>query len=336
MGERGGGRRGDLGRGGRRDIFCSGKKARRMRVGACTSVQGQRQEMLQVPVGAGMGLGGCWCWCLDQPEVGRGEAGAAAPLSRIRCCGLAGRGGRILGSGSAGTVCTASVGTEPERGRAGRPGHAWPPRACRRWVLGRGEEGRRISAPNSICWRTWPAPRQAENSTYVRTCTQCWLCPRRALPSCCAPRSAPALRLLPPAPRSPPPPPPPSHGGQVSGKRLFWLLRASSFWQSGVGAQSWSPILSPSAAFHISHKVRPAAASPPLSSGAGEDERGSRREPSFIRNWHLAPAPPLQPPAQARAQDRATSTHECPGSCSSRRGTSTNPHFPRLYLQIRY
>lgn len=46
MGERGGGRRGDLGRGGRRDIFCLGKKARRERVGACTSVQSQKQEML--------------------------------------------------------------------------------------------------------------------------------------------------------------------------------------------------------------------------------------------------------------------------------------------------
>lgn len=43
-------------------------------------------------------------------------------------------------------------------------------------------------------------------------------------------------------------------------------------------------ILSPSAAFHGYRGVRPAAASPPVSSGAGEAERGSRREPSFIRN----------------------------------------------------
>lgn len=53
--------------------------------------------------------------------------------------------------------------------------------------VGQGEEERRISVPNSICWRTWPAPHHAENSTYVRTCTRCWLRPRRALPSCCAP-----------------------------------------------------------------------------------------------------------------------------------------------------
>lgn len=44
--------------------------------------------------------------------------------------------------------------------------------------------------------------------------------------------------------------------------------------------------------FYFYHEVRPAAASPPLSSGVGEDECGSRREPSFIRNRHLASAPP--------------------------------------------
>lgn len=42
------------------------------------SVRSQRQKMLQVPVGVGTGLGGCWCRSLDQPELGREEAGAAA------------------------------------------------------------------------------------------------------------------------------------------------------------------------------------------------------------------------------------------------------------------
>lgn len=92
------------------------------------------------------------------------------------------------------------------RSRTGRPGHTRTRRARRRWVLGSGEEERRISAPNSICWRTWPAPRQAENSTHVRTRTQCWLCPRRALPSCCAPRSAPASACASSPPQPPEPP----------------------------------------------------------------------------------------------------------------------------------
>lgn len=88
-------------------------------------------------------------------------------------------------------------GAEP--GARGTPGAAVP--------AGSGEEERRISAPSSICWRTWPAPRQAENSTHVRTRTQRWLCPRRALPSCCAPRSAPASACAcrPRSPLSPPP-----------------------------------------------------------------------------------------------------------------------------------
>lgn len=174
------------------------------------------------------------------------------------------------------------MGTRPARSRVRCPGHSRTRRACRRWVLGSGEEERRISAPNSICWRTWPAPRQAENSTHVRTCTQCWLCPRRALPSCCAPRSAPAS-----ASASGPPQPPNPHGGQPRGKML---LRASLCHKSAHRCE----MLSPSAAFHMYHEVRPAA-SPPVSSGAGEAERGSRQEPSFIRNWHLAPALPAAP-----------------------------------------
>lgn len=150
-------------------------------------------------------------------------------------------------------------------------------------MLGRGEEERRISAPNSICWRTWPAPRQAENSTYVRTSRQCWLCPHRALPSCCAPPSIPALCLLPPD--SAPP-----HGDQPSGRGVLGSLELPYF--SDAQTQSWSLLLSPSAAFHMHHQVCPAAASPQLSSGAGEAERSSRRELSFIRSRHLAPAPP--------------------------------------------
>lgn len=166
-----------------------------------------------------------------------------------------------------------------------------------------GEEERRISDPNSICWRTWPAPRQAENSTYVSTCMQCWLCPRRALPSCCAPLPRPS-----PQPRS---------RARAFGSRQ----RASSFHRStrcfgspgearprGPGhplqshcsgdaqrAQSRSLVLSPSAAFCLWHEVCPArcpaAAASPSSSGAGEDEHGSRQEMCFIRNKQLAPAP---------------------------------------------
>lgn len=78
VGERGDGRRGDLGTEGRRDIFCSDKKARREGVGACTSVRSQRREMLQVPDGVGMDLGGCWCRCLDHS---RWEGGKLEPLS---------------------------------------------------------------------------------------------------------------------------------------------------------------------------------------------------------------------------------------------------------------
>lgn len=114
---------------------------------------------------------------------------------------------------------------------AGCPARTWTPRACRQWVLGRGEEERRISDPNSICWRTWPAPRQAENSTYVSTCMQCWLCPRRALPSCCAPLPRPS-----PRPRSRAP---------AFGSRR----RASSFWWSmrcfGTAKGCWAPFAVP-------------------------------------------------------------------------------------------
>lgn len=53
-------------------------ETRRERVGVHTNVQSQRQEMVQLRDGAEMGLQRCWCRCLDQPKVGRGEAGAIA------------------------------------------------------------------------------------------------------------------------------------------------------------------------------------------------------------------------------------------------------------------
>ena len=149
------------------------------------------------------------------------------------------------GSGRAGSVRAACVhlpgGNRDRPGQSQVPGCTRAPRAGRQWVLGRGGEERRISAPNSICWRTWPAPRQAENSTYVRTCTQCWLCPRRALPSCCAPRSIPTLRLPPPAPRSPHTPP--RGPGLGQGIFFFGSLEHPYFGKAvhgrGAGARSF-------------------------------------------------------------------------------------------------
>lgn len=170
-----------------RAIFCLGKQGRSRR--ECV--------MLKIRDGMELSLGGCWWRCLDQPKVGKGEAAATAgsdPVALLRGEAAAPPAER------AGRESELRMGTRTARNRTGCPGHTRTRRACRQWVLGSGEEERRISAPNSICWRTWPAPRQAENSTHVRTCTQCWLCPLRALPSCCAPPA-------PPAPRSPPSPP---------------------------------------------------------------------------------------------------------------------------------
>lgn len=221
MGERGGGRRGDLGRGGRRDIFPLDKKKQRESRWECARVceaKGRRcsrslSEWGRVWEDAGAGLWTSLNW----------EGKKLEPLptpSRVRSCGLATR--RGLSSGSRRWERVRSVRASlrwehrpngAERGALGALGLLVPAGSgCWAWGGGGGEEERRISAPNSICWRTWPAPRQAENSTYVRTCTQCWLRPRRAFPSCCAPRSAPALRLPPPAPRSPHVSP---HGDQV-------------------------------------------------------------------------------------------------------------------------
>lgn len=145
--------------------------------------------------------------------------------------------------------CTSLVATQTKRGALGALGLPVPAGSgC--WACW--EDERRISASNSICWRTWTAPRQAENSTYGRTRTQCWLCPRRALPSCCAPHS----------PHIPP-------TGDRSWARGFflWLLRESLFWPSSQ-MQSWSLVLSPSATFCVCHEVRPVPASPLLSPGA--------------------------------------------------------------------
>lgn len=101
----------------------------------------------------------------------------------------------------------------------------------------------------------------------------------------------------PPAASGPPQPPRfPPRGPGLGQRDIFFFssLEHPYFGKAGpvqrcrAGARS----LSPSAAFYFYHEVRPAAASPPLSSGVGEDECGSRQEPSFIRNRHLAPAPP--------------------------------------------
>lgn len=78
-------------------MFSAWEKARSEQVAACMNVQRQRQVETHVPVGAGACLGGCWCCRLDQPEVGRGQAGAAAP-NRVRSIILAATWG--LGSSS--------------------------------------------------------------------------------------------------------------------------------------------------------------------------------------------------------------------------------------------
>lgn len=174
------------------------------------------------------------------------------------------------------------VGMQTDLGRVRCPGHTWTPHACRQWVLGSGEEERRISAPNSICWRTWPAPRQAENSTYVRTCTQCWLCPRRALPSCCAP----ALHMLPPHRPSYPPCGERSQARGVLGSLEHpYYGKVRLLHGYGAGALFFH--------LHVYHEVCPVSASPLLSSGVGEDERGSRWELSSIRSRHLSLAFPM-------------------------------------------
>lgn len=101
--------------------------------------------------------------------------------------------------------------------------------------------------------------------------------------------------------------------------------------------QSWSAVLSPSATFRVYHEVHPAAASPLLSSGAGEDERGSRREPCFIRNRHLAPAlPAAAGPGSGSGwgQEHA----RVPRQRRSRVGNlHQSPNIsPGFYLQTRY
>lgn len=96
-------------------------------------------------------------------------------------------------------------------------------------------------------------------------------------------------------------------------------------------AQGCSSVLSPSAAFCLRHQVCPArcpaAVASPSSSGASKDERGSRQEMCFIRNKQLAPA--LHSGAGCGRAELCWGTHECPGSCHGRQGTSASPQHCR-------
>lgn len=83
-------------------------------------------------------------------QSGEGRSCSRWALSRVTSCGLATR----WGSGAAGRESWARSAPDGSTDRAGQsecPGRTRTRRACRQWVLGSGEEERRISAPNSIC-----------------------------------------------------------------------------------------------------------------------------------------------------------------------------------------
>lgn len=232
------------------------------------------------------------------------------------------RGGAAAPLGERAGCVQLLTGTRTARGRARCPGHTRTRRACRQWVLGSGEEERRISAPNSICWRTWPAPRQAENSTHVRTCTQCWLCPRRALPSCCAPRIAPASACASGPPQPPEPPTENGAGARCSLEHPYATNQGQCRDARSFHLQLLFTCTTRSVRRRLPRRYHLERAR--LSAAHG----GSRA----LLETGIWLQPSLQPPAQD--QDGAESTHECPGS---RQGTSTSPQFfSRFYLRAYY
>lgn len=223
-------------------------------------------------------------WVCDQPKVGRGEAGAAAPSSRVRSCGFATRG--RLGSGSAGVVRAVLVhlaGGNTDRARKSEVPWAHSGSPClRAAVPGRLGGGFQLQTQSVGELGLLPVKLKIAHMEGRTRSAGCVLA-ERFLPA-----------VPPAAPTSP-------HRGQVLGKRFFfWLLRESLFWPKRTDVELE---LSP---FTFSRFLCLPRGLSSAGIPAVITRSSSRQELSFIRNTHTAPAPPAQP----WAQDGATSTHK--------------------------